>query len=49
VEILYKMANIYFQPSLIESQSIAVVDALNFGLPCVVSNVGVARNGTQWC
>ena len=37
---LYEAADIYFQPSLIESHGIAVVDALYAGIPAVVSEVG---------
>ena len=37
---LYRQSVIYFQPSLMESQGIAVVDAMMMGLPCVVSNTG---------
>ena len=40
VESLYKNTDIYFQPSILESQGIAVVDALSYGIPCVVSDVG---------
>lgn len=36
----YKNADIYFQPSIIESFGLAVTEAMTFGLPCVVSNVG---------
>ena len=36
----YKIADIYFQPSISESQGIAVINALAAGIPCVVSNVG---------
>jgi glycosyltransferase involved in cell wall biosynthesis len=36
----YRQASIYFQPSLSENHSIAVIDAMAAGLPCVVSNVG---------
>ncbi|WP_373032057.1 glycosyltransferase family 4 protein [Sulfurovum sp.] len=36
----YKNATIYFQPSLIESQGIAIAEAMSFGLPCMGSNVG---------
>lgn len=32
--------SLYFQPSLLESQGMAVLEAMNFGLPCVVSNAG---------
>jgi glycosyltransferase involved in cell wall biosynthesis len=34
------MADIYLQPSLIESHGMSVVDAMQNRLPCVVSNVG---------
>ncbi len=37
---LYNDADIYFQPSILESQGIAVVDALSYGIPCVVSDAG---------
>ncbi|HUX43071.1 MAG TPA: glycosyltransferase family 4 protein [Rectinemataceae bacterium] len=37
---LYRSADIYFQPSLAESQGMAVVDALAASLPCVVSSAG---------
>lgn len=40
VDLYYKSATIYFQPSLLESHGIAVVDAMAYSLPCVVSNVG---------
>ncbi len=36
----YAEASVYYQPSLIESQGIAVADAMARGLPCVVSNIG---------
>ncbi|WP_373032454.1 glycosyltransferase family 4 protein [Sulfurovum sp.] len=36
----YKSATIYFHPSLIESQGIAIAEAMSFGLPCVGSNIG---------
>lgn len=36
----YERSLIYFQPSLIESQGIAVATAQNMGIPCVVSKVG---------
>jgi glycosyltransferase involved in cell wall biosynthesis len=36
----YAEASVYYQPSLIESQGIAVADAMVRGLPCVVSNIG---------
>jgi len=37
---LYLSADIYFQPSIVESQGIAVVEAMAAGLPCVVSRAG---------
>lgn len=40
VDDYYNRATIYFQPSLIESHGIAVVEAMAHGLPCVVSNIG---------
>jgi glycosyltransferase involved in cell wall biosynthesis len=40
VEILYEDCDIYFQPSRLESHGMAVVDAMRFGLPCVVSRIG---------
>ena len=36
----YKKSSVYFQPSLIENHSLCVVEAMGYGLPCVVSNVG---------
>ncbi|NEU06806.1 glycosyltransferase family 4 protein [Flavihumibacter sp. R14] len=33
-------ASIYYQPSLYETHGIAVLEAMNSGLPCVVSNAG---------
>jgi glycosyltransferase involved in cell wall biosynthesis len=36
----YQRSVVYFQPSLIESHGIAVVEAMANGLPCVTSNVG---------
>ena len=39
-ESLYNKACIYFQPSILENHSIAVVEALAHGIPCVVSNIG---------
>jgi len=36
----FQKASVYFQPSFIENHSIAVVEAMVAGLPCVVSNVG---------
>ena len=40
VEKYYSEASIYLQPSLAESQGIAVLEAMSYGLPCIVSNVG---------
>lgn len=40
LEKYYKMTDIYFQPSILESQGLAVVEALGCGIPCVVSNAG---------
>jgi glycosyltransferase involved in cell wall biosynthesis len=37
---LYNQSVIYFQPSLVESQGIAVIDAMMIGIPCIVSNAG---------
>jgi glycosyltransferase involved in cell wall biosynthesis len=36
----YDQASIYFQPSLRENHSIAVLEAMGHGLPCVVSDIG---------
>lgn len=36
----YETATIYFQPSIIESFGLAVVEAMSYGLPCVVSKNG---------
>lgn len=38
-QLLNKTA-VYFQPSLVESQGISVVEAMGHSVPCVVSNVG---------
>ncbi|OOQ58070.1 glycosyltransferase family 4 protein [Mucilaginibacter pedocola] len=35
-----KQASIYYQPSLYETHGIAVVEAMSYALPCVVSNTG---------
>ena len=40
VVLLYREAIIYFQPSLIENHSISVIEAMAYGIPCIVSNVG---------
>jgi glycosyltransferase involved in cell wall biosynthesis len=37
---LYNQSTIYFQPSLMESHGIAVIDAMTMSVPCVVSNAG---------
>ncbi len=36
----YRKATIYFQPSLMESHGISILDAMALGIPCVASNVG---------
>lgn len=36
----YLNTAIYFQPSLIESQGIAVLEAMSYGIPCIVSTCG---------
>lgn len=43
----YRQAQIYFQPSLTESQGIAVLEAMGHGLPCVVSDVGGLPESVQ--
>jgi glycosyltransferase involved in cell wall biosynthesis len=40
VDLLYTQSTIYFQPSLLESHGIAVVEAMAHGLPCVTSDTG---------
>jgi glycosyltransferase involved in cell wall biosynthesis len=47
VSSLYESAYIYFQPSLIESQGIAVIGAMYHSLPCVVSNRGGLKESVQ--
>ncbi len=37
---LYLECEIYFQPSIVESQGLSVIEAMRYGLPCVVSNAG---------
>jgi glycosyltransferase involved in cell wall biosynthesis len=37
---LYQQTAIYFQPSLVESFGLSVLDAMSYGIPCVVSNIG---------
>ena len=44
---LYMNADIYFQPSIMETQGIAVVEAMAYGLPCVVSNNGGLPESVQ--
>lgn len=45
--IWFKQACVYFQPSLKESQGIAVLEAMAHGLPCVVSDVGGLPESVQ--
>lgn len=40
IDPLFSSATVYFQPSTIESHGISVVEAMEYGIPCVVSNVG---------
>ena len=40
VGLLYSTSTIYFQPSLIESHGLSVVEAMYWKLPCVVTNTG---------
>ena len=40
VDYLYNKSAIYFQPSLLESHGISVVEAMAHGLPCVTSDAG---------
>lgn len=40
VDSLYNESSIYFQPSLLESHGISVVEAMAHGLPCVTSDAG---------
>lgn len=37
---LYSIADIYVQPSTTENCCLSVIEAMKYGLPCVVSNVG---------
>jgi glycosyltransferase involved in cell wall biosynthesis len=39
-QVYYSLASIYFQPSLIESHGISVVEAMAYSLPCVVADMG---------
>ncbi len=36
----YRDSLIYFHPSYIESHGISILEAMSFGLPCIVSNAG---------
>ncbi len=36
----YEKSTIYFQPSLIESHGISIIEAMSYALPCVGSNIG---------
>lgn len=47
VQALYNDCDIYFQPSLIESQGISVLHAMKEGLPCVVSDKGGLPESVQ--
>jgi len=40
VDELYKTGTVYFQPSRMESQGLAVMEAMSWSLPCVVSKTG---------
>jgi len=40
IDKLLDQAVVYFQPSLVESQGISVVEAMGHSVPCVVSNIG---------
>lgn len=40
VDSLYNKSTIYFQPSLLESHGISVIEAMAHGLPCVTSDAG---------
>lgn len=40
VDDYYNQVSVYFQPSLLESHGIAVVEAMSYALPCVTSNIG---------
>jgi len=40
VEAFLNTADIYLQPSLLESHGLSVLDAMRHKLPCVVSNIG---------
>lgn len=38
--VLYENADIYVQPSLTENCCLSVIEAMKYGLPCIVSNIG---------
>ena len=40
VDSIYNNSTIYFQPSLLESHGISVIEAMAHGLPCVTSDTG---------
>lgn len=40
IEELFYSTHIYFQPSIVESQGLSVIEAMQHGIPCVVSNAG---------
>lgn len=40
IDFLYKKSLIYFQPSLIENHSLSILNAMEYGIPCIVSKVG---------
>jgi glycosyltransferase involved in cell wall biosynthesis len=40
VDSIYKKCTIYFQPSILESHGISVIEAMAHGLPCVTSDAG---------
>lgn len=40
VGVLYSDAYLYFQPSLVESFGMSVLEALKYGIPCIVSDTG---------
>lgn len=40
VEPAYQQATVYLQPSSTENMSLSVIDALRFGVPAVVTNIG---------
>lgn len=40
IDVLYAASKVYFQPSLLESHGLSVIDAMRWSLPCVVSDSG---------